>query len=300
MNKISFNGQVALVTGAGGGLGRTYAIELGRRGAKVVVNDLGGNTDGTGQSSHAADSTVAEIVDAGGEAVASYDSVSTAEGGAAIVQRALDAFGKVDIVINNAGILRDRTFVNLSAEDLRAVMDVHLLGAFHVTQPAFRVMKQNGYGRVVFTTSAAGLWGNFGQSNYAAAKLGLVGLSNVLAIEGAKYGIQSNVVAPVATSRMTEDLLGELADFVEPELVTPMVIYLASRECELTHEVFSAGGGRFSRAFVGLAPGWDAGKGVRPGAEDVAENLGSIRDLEGYTVPLQVADETMRLLEPTP
>jgi NAD(P)-dependent dehydrogenase (short-subunit alcohol dehydrogenase family) len=288
---ITFDGRVAVVTGGGGGLGRTYCVELARRGARVVVNDLGGGTDGTGAGTSAADLVVDEIVAAGGEAVASYDSVSTAEGGEAITQAALDAFGTVDIVINNAGTLRDKAFANLSAEDLRAIVDVHLFGAFHVTQPAFRVMKERGYGRILNTSSGAGVWGNFGQANYGAAKMGLVGLTNVLAVEGAKYGITANAIAPIAKSRLTVDLLGAMADGLAPELVMPLALYLVSEPCTLTHEVFSVGGGRFARAFVGLTPGWTADKGSAPSLEDVRDHLGEIRSEDGYIVPTSANDE---------
>ena len=296
MTDISFIDRVAIVTGAGGGLGKTYALDLASRGASVVVNDLGGSTAGVGSDASAAQRVVDEIVAKGGTAVASHDSVSTPEGGQAIVQTALDNFGKVDIVINNAGILRDKTFAKLAHEDLDAVLDVHLKGAFYVSQPAFRVMKENGYGRFVFTASNAGVFGNFGQTNYGAAKMGLVGLSNVLSLEGAKANIKSNVICPIARTRMTEELLGPLAELVEPELVTPMVVYLASEACEYTHEVFSAGGGRYARVFVGLAPGWFAGKGNEVSAEDVAAHIDDIRAQEGYTVPGSVADELTGLL----
>jgi NAD(P)-dependent dehydrogenase (short-subunit alcohol dehydrogenase family) len=293
---IDFDGRVAIVTGAGGGLGKRYALELGRRGARVVVNDLGGNPDGTGAAASPADTTVVEIREAGGEAVANYDSVATPEGGAAITQTALDAFGTVDIVINNAGILRDKSFANLDPKDLQAVIDVHLLGAFYVTQPAFRVMKEKGYGRLLFTSSAAGLFGNFGQTNYGAAKMGLVGLSNVLAIEGAKAGIKSNAIAPIARSRMTEDLLGPLAELVEPDLVMPLALYLVSEACELTHEVFSVGGGKYSRVFIAETPGWFAGKGAQPTVEDIAAHIDQIRDEHGYTVPANANDDIRLLL----
>jgi len=293
---IGFDGRVAIITGAGGGLGRTYALELARRGARVVVNDLGGNPDGTGGAASPADATVAEITAAGGEAVASYDSVATPEGGAAITQTALDAFGTVDIVINNAGILRDKSFANLAVPDLQAVLDVHLLGAFYVTQPAFRVMKQKGYGRLLFTSSAAGVFGNFGQTNYGAAKMGLVGLSNVLAVEGAKAGITSNVIAPIARSRLTEDLLGPLADLVAPDLVMPLALYLVSEACTLTHEIFSVGGGKYSRVFIGETPGWVAGKGTHPTVEDIAEHIDAIRAEDGYTVPGNANDDIRLLL----
>jgi NAD(P)-dependent dehydrogenase (short-subunit alcohol dehydrogenase family) len=294
---IAFDGRVAIVTGAGGGLGKTYALELARRGARVVVNDLGGNPDGTGSAGGPADTTVTEITAAGGEAVASYDSVATPEGGEAITKTALDAFGTVDIVINNAGILRDKSFANLATADLRAVIDVHLLGAFYVTQPAYRVMKEKSYGRLLFTSSAAGVFGNFGQTNYGAAKMGLVGLSNVLAVEGAKANIHSNVIAPIARSRLTEELLGPLASAVEPDLVTPLSLYLVSEACPLTHEIFSVGGGKYSRVFVGETPGWYAGKGVAPTVEDIAEHIGDIRAEDGYTVPGNANDDIALLLK---
>ena len=256
MADIRFDGRAAVITGAGGGLGKTYALALAARGAQVVVNDLGGASDGSGSSSNMADATVKEIVEAGGEAVANYDSVSTPEGGEAIVKAALDAFGRVDVVINNAGILRDKTFAKLPVADLEVVLDVHLKGAFFVSQPAFRQMREQGFGRFIFTSSAAGLLGNFGQANYGAAKMGLVGLSGVLAIEGAKYDIKSNVIAPIANTRMTKELLGPMADLLAPECVTPLVTYLVSEQCDLTHEIFSVGGGRYARMFVAVTPGW--------------------------------------------
>jgi NAD(P)-dependent dehydrogenase (short-subunit alcohol dehydrogenase family) len=291
MSEIRYDDRVAVITGAGGGLGKTYALLLASRGAKVVVNDLGGSAAGTGGGTSMADQTVKEITEAGGTAVTNYDSVATPEGGEAIIQTALDNFGKVDIVINNAGILRDKTFAKLPPEDLEAVIDVHLKGAFFVSQPAFRAMKDNGYGRFVFTASAAGIFGNFGQSNYGAAKMGLVGLSNVLAVEGAKYGIKSNVIAPLAKTRLTADLLGAFADQLAPELVTPMVGYLVSEKCELTHEVFSAGGGRFARVLVGVTPGWLAGVGNTPSVDDIADNIDTIRDEEGYILPNNANEE---------
>jgi NAD(P)-dependent dehydrogenase (short-subunit alcohol dehydrogenase family) len=295
MADIRFDGRAAVITGAGGGLGKTYALALAARGAQVVVNDLGGKTDGSGSSSSMADATVKEITEAGGQAVANYDSVSTPEGGEAIVKTALDAFGRVDVVINNAGILRDKTFAKLSVGELEAVLDVHLKGAFFVSQPAFRQMREQGFGRFIFTSSAAGLLGNFGQANYGAAKMGLVGLSSVLAIEGTKYDIKSNVIAPIANTRMTKELLGPMADLLAPECVTPLVTYLVSEQCDLTHEVFSVGGGRYARMFVGVTPGWFAGKGARPGPEEIRDQMAKIRDTEGFIVPQGATDE-MKLL----
>jgi NAD(P)-dependent dehydrogenase (short-subunit alcohol dehydrogenase family) len=257
---------------------------LARRGASVVVNDLGGSVDGMGAVESAADRVVAEIVAAGGEAVANHDSVSTREGGAAIVASAIAAFGRVDIVVNNAGILRDRSFAKMSFEDVDAVLDVHLRGAFHVSQPAFTHMREQGYGRFVFTSSNSGLLGNFGQANYGAAKMGLVGLSNVIAIEGAKYSIASNVIAPMARTRMTEELMGPLAEHIDPEQVTPMVVYLCSEANPYTHEIFSAGGGRYARFFVGVNDGWFAGSEEAPSVEDLAENLDEIRAVSSPSI----------------
>ena len=297
MSEIRFDGKVAIVTGAGGGLGKTYALQLAERGAKVVVNDLGGAADGTGGGSAMADQTVKEINEGGGEAVANYDSVSTPEGGEAIVQSALDAFGRVDVVINNAGILRDKTFAKLEPENLEAVLAVHLKGAFFVSQPAFRAMKEQSYGRIVLVASNAGILGNFGQTNYGAAKMGLVGLANVLALEGAKYNIKVNVLAPIARTRMTEDLLGELIEALDPNCVTPLVTWLASDQCDHSAQIWSAGGGRYARMFVGLTQGWYAGKSAVPTPEEVRDHQDEIRDEKNYVVPDSIAEEMKILLD---
>ena len=294
---ITFDGRVAIVTGAGGGLGRGYAMELARRGARVVVNDLGGAVDGSGSSRSAADVVVDDIVAAGGEAVANYDSVSSSEGGESIVQTALDSYGTLDIVINNAGILRDKSFANMTLDEVDAVIDVHLRGGFYVSHPAFKLMKEKGYGRFVHTSSASGLFGNFGQANYGAAKAGLMGLSNVLAIEGEKYGIKSNVVAPTARTRMTEDILGPFAEMFDPNQVTPMVVYLCSEANELTHQIFSVGGGRYARIFLGTNRGWFAGQGVVPEVEAVAEHMEQVRDISEYEIPMNNNDELMMLAQ---
>ncbi len=288
---ITFDERVAIVTGAGGGLGREYALELARRGARVVVNDLGGALDGEGSSQRAADTVVDEIIETGGEAVASYDSVSEPDGGEAIVQTAVEAFGHVDIVVNNAGILRDRSFAKMSSAEVDAVIDVHLRGAFNVSRPAFRIMKDRGYGRFVHTSSNSGILGNFGQANYGAAKAGLVGLSNVLAIEGAKYAIKSNVIAPMAMTRMTEDLLGAFAEFVDPAQVMPMVVYLCSEQNEYSHEIFSAGGGRYARFFIGMNEGWFAGAKRVPSVEELAQHLDEIRDIDSFDIPTSSSEE---------
>ena len=297
MSEIRYDGRVAVITGAGGGLGKTYALMLASRGASVVVNDLGGSSDGTGGGASMADQTVKQITEKGGKAVANYDSVSTPEGGEAIVQAAVDNFGKVDIVINNAGILRDKSFAKLEPKDLEAVLDVHLKGAFYVSQPAFRVMKEHSYGRFVFTASGAGIFGNFGQTNYGAAKMGLVGLSNVLAVEGAKSNIRCNVIAPIAKTRLTEQLLGPMAAALDPNFVTPLVAYLVSEQCQLTHEIFDVGGGRYARVFVALGRGWTAKKGQVPSPEEIAANLDPIRSTEAYTIPDSIAGEMAAIIE---
>jgi NAD(P)-dependent dehydrogenase (short-subunit alcohol dehydrogenase family) len=291
VSQIDFDGRVAIVTGAGGGLGRSYALELARRGARVVANDLGGSPDGIGSATTPADDTVEAIVALGGEAAANHDSVATSEGGAAIVAAAIDVFGTVDIVVNNAGILRDSFFAKLDPADTRAVLDVHVMGAFHVSQPAFVRMKEQGYGRLLFTASGAGLFGNPGQANYGAAKMALVGLSNVLALEGARYGITSNVVAPIARSRLTEEFMGPMAAAFDPELVVPLVTYLVSESCDKTHEIYSVGGGRYARAFVAVTQGWSAAPGEMPSAEDVVAHLDTIRSEQEYIVPGQANDE---------
>ena len=296
MSEIRFDDRVAVITGAGGGLGKTYALEFAKRGGKVVVNDLGGAADGTGGGSSMADKCVKEITEAGGTAVANYDSVATPEGGEAIIQTALDNFGQVDIVVNNAGILRDKSFAKLTPAELEIVLDVHLKGAFYVSQPAFRAMKERNYGRFIFTASAAGIFGNFGQTNYGAAKMGLVGLSNVVAVEGKKNNILSNVIAPIARTRLTEDLLGPMADNLAPEQITPLVTYLCSEANEDTHQIYSVGGGKYSRIFIGMAPGWFAGVGNVPSAEEIQANFGQINSPEGYIIPDSIAAELQTLL----
>jgi NAD(P)-dependent dehydrogenase (short-subunit alcohol dehydrogenase family) len=279
MADIGFDNRVAIVTGAGGGLGRCHALELARRGARLVINDLGGAIDGSGSDATPAEKVVAEIEALGGEAVANGDSVATPEGGAAIVAAAIDAFGRVDVVVNNAGILRDKTFHKMEPADVDAVIDVHLKGAFNVTRPAWVHMRDQGYGRIVMTASNAGVLGNFGQTNYGAAKMGLVGMANVLALEGAKYGIKVNVIAPVARTRMTEDLLGPLAAKLNPEQISPVVAWLASEECPVSGEVYSCGGGVVARFFVGLTTGY-----FNPAlsVEDIRDHWDELRDQTGY------------------
>jgi NAD(P)-dependent dehydrogenase (short-subunit alcohol dehydrogenase family) len=294
MADLGFDGKVAIVTGAGGGLGRSHALELARRGALVVVNDLGGSVDGTGSATTAAQLVVDEIKAAGGEAVANYDSVATPEGGANIVQTALDTFGGIHIIVNNAGILRDSSFKNMDKDKLEPVLDVHLKGAFYVTQPAWAHFREQNYGRIVNTSSAAGIFGNFGQTNYGAAKMGLVGLTRVLAVEGAKNNIKANAIAPVAKTRMTEDLLGALADKLMPETVTPVVVFLAHEDVPVTGEVYSVGGGRVARVFIGVTPGVTDPKLT---AEGVRDSLDQIRDESGYKVPANLTEELMLGLE---
>ena len=289
MSQLTYDGKVAVITGAGGGLGRQHALLLASRGALVVVNDLGGSVDGTGANASAAQKVVDEIVAAGGEAVANHDSVSTPEGGEAIIQTAIDAYGRVDIVINNAGILRDKTFHNMTPDLVDSVIEVHLKGAFNVTRPAWIRMREQGYGRIVSTSSAAGIFGNFGQANYGAAKMGLVGFSRVLAAEGAKYNIKANVIAPLALTRMTESLMGALGEKLDPALVTPIVAWLAHEDCDVTGEIYSVGGGRVARVFIGETVGY-----VNPNLtlEDIRDNWAQIRNTDGYTIPATLPEET--------
>jgi len=288
--ELGFDGKVAIITGAGGGLGRQHALLLASRGALVVVNDLGGALDGSGSDKGAAQKVVDEIVALGGVAVADTNSVSTPEGGAAIVKSAVDAYGRVDIVINNAGILRDKSFHNLTPDLMNPVLDVHLKGAFHVTQPAFVLMREQGYGRIISTSSAAGVFGNFGQANYGAAKMGLVGFMRVLAVEGAKYNIEANAIAPLALTRMTESLFsGAMAEKLQPELISPIVAFLAHEDCPVSGEVYSVGGGRVARVFIGETPGYF---NANLTLEDVRNNFEQIRNEDGYIVPANISEET--------
>jgi NAD(P)-dependent dehydrogenase (short-subunit alcohol dehydrogenase family)/acyl dehydratase/putative sterol carrier protein len=297
--EIRFDGRVAIVTGAGAGLGRTYALELAKRGARVVVNDLGGARDGSGDGSQApADKVVDEIKALGGEAVANYDNVATVDGGANIVKTALDAFGTVDILINNAGILRDKSFLKMEPENWAGVLDVHLNGAYNVSRPAFAVMKEKGYGRILMTTSAAGLYGNFGQTNYTAAKMGLVGLMNTLKLEGRKYDINVNTIAPVAASRLTEDILPpDFLDKLKPELVTPMALYLVSEACTASGNIYNAGLGCFNRVAMVTGPGAVVGDGQSvPAPEQLVAEWEKITSLKGAKEYQDVTEQIGDLL----
>ena len=295
MADIGFDNKVAIITGAGGGLGREHALLLASRGAQIVINDLGGTVDGSGEGTEGpAHTTAKEINDLGGVAVANTDSVATPEGGEAIVQTAVDNFGKVDIVINNAGILRDKAFHNMTPDLLEPVLDVHLKGAFYVTRPAWKLMREQNYGRVINTSSNAGILGNFGQTNYGAAKMGLVGFTRVLAVEGARNNIKANAIAPIARTRMTEELLGPLAEQLAPALVSPLVAWLAHEDCDVSGEIYSAAGGRIARMFIGLTHGY---YNPELTVEDVRDHWGEIRDEEGYITPATLGDELRQVLE---
>jgi NAD(P)-dependent dehydrogenase (short-subunit alcohol dehydrogenase family) len=309
MTKISFDDRVAIVTGGGNGLGRDYCIELAKRGAQVLVNDLGGTGAGIGASKSAADKVVDEIRAAGGRAVASYDSVATRTGGQAIVDAAMAAFGRVDIVINNAGFLRNNRFEDLTDEQLDAILDVHLKGAFYVSQPAYRIMKAQQYGRFIFTSSASAMFGHPWQANYAAAKGGLMALSNVVALEGMRHGIQSNALMPTAQSRLAGEMhegwmevtnvsktLSEV-DFpsvghlVVPEANTPLVLYLVSEQCKASHGIYSCNAARYARIFIGATEGY-----VTPGAriatpEEIAAHWSTVEDRSIYHTPQSVYEE---------
>jgi NAD(P)-dependent dehydrogenase (short-subunit alcohol dehydrogenase family) len=284
---VNLAGRTAVVTGGGAGLGRAHARELARRGARVVVNDVGGALDGSGTSSTPAESVVAEILAAGGEAVADVHDV--VDGGSEIVAAAMARYGSIDILVNNAGILRDAAFNKMEMGAFDAVLDVHLRGAAALTMAAYRRMREQGYGRIVFTTSTTGLLGNFGQANYGAAKAGLFGLMKVVAHEGAGKGVRANCIAPIARTRMTEPTMpDDLRDVLEPDLVAAAVAYLCSEQCELNGEVLSAGGGRVARFFVGLTPGWGSASLT---ADQIAEHIAEITDEAGYLVLANVHEE---------
>ena len=291
---LSFENRVAVITGSGGGLGREHALLLASRGAQIVVNDLGGSIDGNGGDLGPAAKTAKEINDLGGVAVADGNSVSTPEGGEAIINTAIEAFGRVDILINNAGILRDKTFHNMTDDLLSPVLDVHLKGAFYTARPAFIKMREQGYGRIVNTSSNSGILGNFGQSNYGAAKMGLVGFTRVLAAEGGKYNIKANALAPVARTRMTEDLLGPAAEKLDPALVSPLVAWLVHEDCPVSGEIYSAAGGRIARFFIGMTQGY-----FNPALtlEDVRDHFEQIRDVTDYTIPRGPGDELKAIME---
>ncbi len=275
---IGFEGRVAIVTGAGGGLGRQHALELGRRGAKVVVNDLGGSVDGSGGSATAAELVAQEIIDAGGEAMANGASVTDLAAVQAMVDEVMAKWGRIDIAVNNAGILRDKTFSKLELDNWHAVIDVHLTGSLNVTKCVWPIMIEQGYGRLVMTTSTSGLFGNFGQSNYGAAKLGLVGFMNTLRLEGAKYGVFTNAIAPIAATRMTEELPGfeDSAEKLAPELVTPAVVYLCSDKAP-NGRIIQAAGGRYYSADVRENEGVNLG--LNATVEDIDANIDTILDM---------------------
>lgn len=311
-NELRFDEQVAVITGAGGGLGKQYALLLASRGARVVVNDVGSSVTGDGSNAAAADAVVDEIRRRGGEAVADTHSVMTPEGGQAIIDTALRVWGRVDIVINNAGIVGDAPFAEMSADQLEPLIDVHLKGAFHVTRPAWQVMREREYGRILNATSAAGILGAERMSNYGAAKTGLIGFTRVLAAEGAGHDIKVNAIAPIAYTRMLarevehatgrqedraaqavlDDLVGQYLQKLDPALVAPVAAFLTHRECPVSGEIYTVGGGHVARFFIGRTRGFH-----RPAlsVEDVRDHLAEIRDEAGYTVPGGPAEEMTEL-----
>jgi NAD(P)-dependent dehydrogenase (short-subunit alcohol dehydrogenase family) len=300
---IDFTDQAVVVTGAGRGLGRLYALELAKRGASVVVNDLGGSMGGEGTDTTVADEVVDEITQRGGKAVASHDSVDSPEGGEAIVQAAVKHFGRLDAVVSNAGIFNSIAFEDMTPEQWRQMLKVHLDGGFHLSRPAFKIMKNQGYGRFVFISSSGGMFGQHLEAHYGAAKAGLVGLSNVIALEGAEHGILSNTVLPFGFSRMVTETVDAktldetgLKDLIAPEKVVPMVVYLASRACESTHQNYSALAGRYGRVFIGLGDGWLADRDVTATADDIAEHFAQVSDTESYSIPDNIYEELFSVM----
>ncbi|MBO3746427.1 SDR family oxidoreductase [Streptosporangiaceae bacterium NEAU-GS5] len=289
MAELRFDGKVAIVTGAGHGLGRSHALLLAERGAQVVVNDLGGALDGTGASTGPAADVAALIEKNGGAAIANADNVATPEGAQAIVQAALDTYGRIDILVNNAGILRDKSFGKMSVEEFDGVLAVHVRGSFLVSRMAFGHMKEQGYGRIVNTSSPAGLFGNFGQANYSTAKMGLVGLTKTLGIEGARANIKANAIAPIAWTRMTSSLLpAEFEAKFTPEQISPLVAYMCHETCETSGEVFTVGAGRVARVFVAEGPGWRTDD---ISIESIAENWDAIMAEQPYLHPTTLGQQ---------
>ncbi|MFQ5478889.1 MAG: SDR family oxidoreductase [Candidatus Binatia bacterium] len=292
-DRFGLKGKTALVTGAGGGLGRCHALLFAKHGANVVINDLGGNPDGTGSGAEMADEVVKEITEAGGNAVANYGSVSNKEHAEAMVQTALDSFGSIDIVVNNAGILRDQSFTKMEEDGWDLVLAVHLKGAFYVTKAAWPHMREKGYGRVVMTSSASGIYGNFGQANYSAAKMALCGFGQTLALEGEKYNIHANVIAPLALSRMTKDLMPPAVhEFIKPDFVSPLVVYLCSEVCQENGEIYEVGGGAFARIETLRAEGLAIKPDRELTVEDVADGWEAINDMGKSQIVRSIAEST--------
>lgn len=297
MSGINFENKTVVVTGAGNGLGKAYALEFANRGANVVVNDIGGSVTGDGSENAPADVVVEEINSSGGSAVANYDSVATKQGGESIIESALSNFGSVDAVVNNAGILRDKSFAKVSDEDFRLVLEVHLMGSVNCCKAVWEIMKEQNYGRIVVTSSSSGLYGNFGQTNYGAAKLGCVGLINTLKLEGAKYNIKCNALAPVAGTRMTEDLMpGEVLEKLQPEFVTPAVTYMVSEDAP-NGAIIAAGAGVFTRVMIHETMGVNLGTGEEMTAENIADNWEKISDMTDAKLPYQGGDQTVKIFE---
>ena len=295
---INFDDRVAIVTGAGGGLGRCHALDLSRRGAKVVVNDLGGNVDGSSDGSlSAAETVVEEIKAAGGEAMANGASVTDKDQVANMVKEVMNKYGRIDILINNAGILRDKSFSKVEDEDFRMVLEVHLMGSVNCTKAVWEIMKEQNYGRIVMTSSSSGLYGNFGQTNYGAAKMGVVGLMNTLKLEGAKYNIKCNSLAPLAGTRMTESLMpGEVIEQIKPEFVTPAVTYMVSEDAP-TGVIIAAGAGVFTRVMVHETKGVYLGTGEEMTAENIEANWDQISDMADAELCYQGGDQTMKVFK---
>jgi NAD(P)-dependent dehydrogenase (short-subunit alcohol dehydrogenase family) len=293
---LNYTGKVVIVTGAGGGLGRCHALEFARRGAKVVVNDLGGSVDGSGGSSEAADKVVEEIKAAGGEAMSNGSSVTDDAGVANMVSQTMDAYGRIDVLVNNAGVLRDKSFAKMEIADFDFVVDVHLFGTMKPTKAVWPIMKEQGYGRILVTSSSSGLYGNFGQSNYGAAKLGVVGFINTLKLEGQKDNIHVNALAPVAWTRMTSNLMPpEMEDALAPEQVTPAVVFMCSEQAP-TGKIICAGAGAYAAAQIVETRGLYLG--TAPTAEDVADNWEQISKLDDQAEALfQGGEQTRRFFE---